>query len=47
MKRDPVCGMTIAEKDAVGTAVHQGVTYYFCSEGCRRRFAADPAEFVK
>ena len=47
MKRDPVCGMTIAEKDAVGTAEHQGITYYFCSEGCRRRFARNPSEFVK
>ena len=26
---DPVCGMTIEEKDAVGTHQHDGVTYYF------------------
>jgi Cu+-exporting ATPase len=47
MKKDPVCGMTIAEKDAAGTAEHQGTTYYFCSEGCRRKFVANPAAFVK
>ena len=47
MKTDPVCGMTIAEKDAVGTAEYQGTTYYFCSEACRAKFDASPAEFVK
>jgi Cu+-exporting ATPase len=46
VKKDPVCGMTIAEKDAAGTAEYQGTTYYFCSEGCRRKFVAQPAEFV-
>jgi len=45
--RDPVCGMSIAEKDAVGTAEFQGVTYYFCAEGCRRKFVVSPGEFVK
>jgi YHS domain-containing protein len=39
--------MTIAEKDAAGTAEFQGVTYYFCAEACRRKFVANPAEFVK
>ncbi len=47
MKTDPVCGMTIAEKDAVRTAEYEGATYYFCSEACRRKFVADPAKFVK
>lgn len=47
MKKDPVCGMTIAEKDAAGTAEYQGTTYYFCAEGCRRKFVAHPEEFVK
>lgn len=45
--KDLVCGMTITEKDAVGTAEYDGVTYHFCSEGCRRKFAAKPAEFGK
>jgi YHS domain-containing protein len=26
---------------------HDGVTYYFCSTGCRQAFAADPAAYVK
>jgi len=47
VKKDLVCGMTIAEKDAAGTAEYQGTTYYFCSEGCRRKFIAQPVEFLK
>jgi Cu+-exporting ATPase len=46
MKNDPVCGMTIAEKDASATAEYQGATYYFCSETCRRKFVANPTEFI-
>ena len=47
MKKDAVCGMTIAEKGAVGTAEYRGIRYYFCSEACRAKFDASPAEFVK
>jgi Cu+-exporting ATPase len=47
MVTDPVCGMTIAREDAVATAVHQGRTYYFCAEGCARRFRNDPEAFTR
>jgi xanthine dehydrogenase accessory factor len=44
---DPVCGMTVAA-DASGRPLeHEGVTYYFCSAGCRRAFEQDPAAYVK
>ena len=43
---DPVCGMTVAIAGARVTAVHEGTTYYFGGEGCRRRFEADPARFA-
>ena len=43
---DPVCGMTIAVADAVGSETYQGQTYYFCNESCRERFKADPAGWV-
>jgi len=44
---DPVCGMTVTA-DASGRPVeHDGVTYYFCSAGCRRAFEQDPAAYVK
>jgi xanthine dehydrogenase accessory factor len=43
---DPVCGMTVAIDGGKETAVHDGVTYYFCGGHCRKRFEADPASFV-
>ncbi|HEX5070887.1 MAG TPA: HAD-IC family P-type ATPase, partial [Vicinamibacterales bacterium] len=45
---DPVCGMTVDPATARGGSVeHAGQTYYFCSEGCRRKFAADPEGVLK
>jgi uncharacterized protein len=35
---DPVCGMTVDKRRAL-QAQHGGHTYFFCSEGCRSRFA--------
>ncbi|MDP3720126.1 MAG: heavy metal translocating P-type ATPase [Acidobacteriota bacterium] len=43
---DPVCGMTIARADAVGTLDHAGHTYYFCSDTCLQKFRQNPGEFV-
>lgn len=40
---DPICGMTVAVTPRALTAMHEGMTYYFCSAGCQRRFLADPA----
>jgi xanthine dehydrogenase accessory factor len=40
---DPICSMTVAITAYALSAVHEGVSYYFCGEGCRRRFLADPA----
>ncbi len=42
---DPVCGMTV-NKTTVHTAEHDGRTYYFCCDGCRATFLADPAKYV-
>jgi uncharacterized membrane protein YraQ (UPF0718 family)/YHS domain-containing protein len=36
--KDPVCGMTVDKQHAL-RAEHDGHTYFFCSEGCRSRFA--------
>jgi YHS domain-containing protein/uncharacterized membrane protein YraQ (UPF0718 family) len=38
---DPVCGMTVNPATA-GTADYAGRGYYFCSDGCRSTFLADP-----
>ena len=37
MATDPICGMTVDEQTAT-SALRDGVTSYFCSEGCRRKF---------
>ncbi|MDT3706244.1 MAG: heavy metal translocating P-type ATPase [Thiobacillus sp.] len=46
MATDPVCGMTVDEKSAAGSASHAGQTYYFCSARCLSQFQANPAQFV-
>jgi len=43
---DPVCKMTIEEKDAVATSIHKGTTYYFCSTICKDDFDKNPENFV-
>lgn len=35
---DPVCGMSVEEKDAAGLAEYKGTTYYFESEDCITKF---------
>jgi xanthine dehydrogenase accessory factor len=35
---DPVCGMTVMADASGRPLAHDGVTYYFCSAGCRRTF---------
>lgn len=44
--KDPVCGMTVEIPNAEFTAEHEGLTYYFCSQGCLDRFTADPGAYV-
>jgi Cu+-exporting ATPase len=44
---DPVCGMTVEKAAARWTAGHEGQAYYFCSEGCRNKFVADPAAYLE
>ncbi len=43
---DPVCGMTVAE-DVDKAVVYQGMTYYFCSIGCKAKFRESPAKYLK
>ncbi len=40
MATDPVCGMTVEEGPEALRFVRDNRTYYFCSEGCVRSFAA-------
>jgi len=44
--RDPVCGMAVDPAKTRHTAEHAGSSYYFCCDGCRAKFAADPKQFL-
>lgn len=44
--KDPICAMMIDPKYAAGTSVHEGVTFYFCSPGCKRTFDKDPHRYA-
>ncbi|MDA1360903.1 heavy metal translocating P-type ATPase [Glycomyces luteolus] len=44
---DPVCGMTITPDTAAHTRVVDGVTYYFCSDGCAASFDSEPARYTR
>lgn len=46
MSIDPVCGMTVEEKSAAGTATHAGKPYHFCSQHCLKKFQANPSEYI-
>jgi xanthine dehydrogenase accessory factor len=43
---DPVCGMTVAAVESSLHAHVNGRTIYFCSNGCRTAFLADPEKYV-
>src|SRR3954465_11136659 len=43
---DPVCGMTVDPHATPHRHTHRGHPYYFCSAGCRRKFAADPGKYL-
>jgi Cu+-exporting ATPase len=44
--QDPVCGMTVDPATAKHRSEHRGETYYFCCNGCRTRFEADPRKYL-
>ncbi|MGE5721835.1 MAG: heavy metal translocating P-type ATPase [Sphingomonadales bacterium] len=44
--KDPVCGMTVDPVTARFRHELDDATYYFCSERCRSKFAADPKKYL-
>lgn len=44
--KDPVCGMVIDERDAVGTSDFNGTRYYFCSDDCKTEFDENPQDYA-
>lgn len=43
---DPVCGMKVDPSRAGATRQHGANTYYFCCEGCARKFSNTPANYA-
>lgn len=46
MRKDPVCGMTVDPNRAAGKSEYQGSTYYFCSQGCKRKFDQNANQYL-
>ncbi len=46
MNTDPVCGMDVAAGKGYQVD-HNGQVYQFCSQGCQRKFKANPAQYVQ
>ena len=44
---DPVCGMKVNPDTTSHRYVHQHHSYFFCSAGCRTKFAADPKKYLE
>ena len=44
---DPVCGMTVDPATSKHRHEHHGEIFHFCSNGCRTKFAADPAKYLE
>lgn len=44
--KDPVCGMTVEQADAVATVDHEGETYYFCSQDCAEEFRENAGDYT-
>jgi Cu+-exporting ATPase len=47
MATDPVCYMDVDEDSARYTTEYQGITYYFCTDFCRKKFLDNPAKYAK
>jgi Cu+-exporting ATPase len=43
---DPVCGMKVDPAKTSHRYTHDGQDYFFCSAGCRGKFAADPEGYL-
>jgi YHS domain-containing protein len=44
---DQVCGMTVDPLTSTHKAVHDGVTFWFCSAGCQAEFEKEPQRYLR
>lgn len=42
---DPVCGMKVLPQKAAASIKRAGRTWYFCSQGCKAKFEANPGKY--
>jgi len=43
---NPVCGMAVSTANPMHIEKYEGVSYYFCCDGCRTMFLKDPAKYA-
>ena len=43
---DPVCGMSVDPATAAAKSFNNGAEVYFCAEGCKKAFEADPQKYT-
>lgn len=46
MEQDPVCKMQVDPMSAAGQSEYNGKIYYFCAPGCKRKFDANPQQYI-
>ena len=47
LEHDPVCGMDVDPKSPhTFTSQHNGKTWYFCSDACKKNFRANPGKYA-
>jgi YHS domain-containing protein len=44
---DPVCGMEVEPDRTKLVSVYKGRSYWFCAQGCRHAFEANPDKYLK
>ena len=44
--KDPVCNMDVDPARAPAKHEHRGTTFYFCCQGCQKKFQADPEKYL-
>ena len=43
---DPVCGMLVDPATAAAQTCYNGIQIYFCAEGCKKAFDAEPQKYT-
>ena len=43
---NPVCGTAVSTANPLHLVEHEGVSYYFCCDGCWTTFQKDPAKYA-